>query len=442
MHTNEVKRAWTRRLAPLLALICLAAPLPAAAADDAGMAGMTSNETVFSRSLRFTGEVVEVLPSGKAIRQVAIHRGRAFTWRGKLGTRVATAERVQVETAPVEDLDTISVEELARNLRGQMLFAGHEFIEAEPAYDVARLAKLHHQLQREGASAQELDKLLPPTSPSVGSAGLKAGAVARTTKLPGRLVPFTVHGTDDRDVIDNMGYPHRAQLVFDNVGTLIDGSQGSGTLIGPSTALSVAHVFWDEVNGTWEADHDWAPGFDNQDADASPWGQFGCYLVTIPSGYTTNINQNTYDYAVLDFDVGCNIVRNGVNSDAPGSTVGWLGTWVAGDSDIESNTGYVRGYPGIGTCGNPGVSCNVRVWGDTSSPNENNATSSTIEHQADTSSGNSGSGFYVYDDPSCGGCDYGPYVVGLHRAGSASYNLARRYTSTVSSFMHANSSDY
>jgi V8-like Glu-specific endopeptidase len=234
--------------------------------------------------------------------------------------------------------------------------------------------------------------------------------------------------------------------VFDNTGstTTINGAEGSGSLIGPSTAMSVAHVFWDETNDTWEADHMWAPGFDSQDADPSPWGDwYRCYWVTIPVAYTTNENANAYDYAVLDFDVGCNSIENGVNSDEPGRTVGWLGFYTASSGDIESQTGYVRGYPGSGTCGDPPQSCNVRVWGDTSSPSENDVTSTgEIHHQADTSEGQSGSALYHYADPSCAGCGYGPYLVGMHRAGSTSYNIARHFDSTVYSFMRAYSSDY
>jgi len=244
--------------------------------------------------------------------------------------------------------------------------------------------------------------------------------------------------------MNNLAYPHRTHIVFDNTGSTasINGSQGSGTLIGPSTAMSVAHVFWHEANNTWEADHRWAPGYDSQDADPSPWGEwYRCYWVTIPAGYII-YESTSYDYAVLDFDVGCNSVRNGVNSDRPGSTVGWLGHYTASASSIESRTGYMRGYPGTGTCGNPGTSCNVRVWGDVSWSSENDATSNTIRHQADSSGGQSGSAFYHYADPSCSGCGYGPYLVGMHRAGYSSYNQARRFTSGVLSFMRAYSSDY
>jgi V8-like Glu-specific endopeptidase len=399
-----------------------------------------SPETVFSKSLRFTGDVVEVLPSGQSIRKTAVIRGRTFTWRGKVAGAVATPEAELDKSTAAVDVAELSLEELAQNLRALVLFNGHEFIESEPAYDLARTVLLHRRLELEGASAEELSALVPGVGPSQGGARSREQAKAR-----GPAANIVQGPTDDRVVMDNTVHPFRAQIVFDNTGstTVIEASQGSGTLIGPSTALSAAHVFWDETNDTWEAGHRWAPGYDSQDADPSPFGDWtGCYLVSIPVAYTNNVNQNTYDYAVLDFDVGCNSVDNGVNSDEPGNTVGWLGSWVAGNGDIQGSTGYVRGYPGTGTCGNPGVACNVRVWGDTSSASENNATANEVRHQADTSGGNSGSGFYQYADPTCAGCDYGAYVVGIHRAGSAPYNIARRYDSTVSAFMHANSSDY
>jgi V8-like Glu-specific endopeptidase len=233
--------------------------------------------------------------------------------------------------------------------------------------------------------------------------------------------------------------------VFDNAGstTSITSSQGSGSLIGRSTAMSVAHVFWDEASDAWEADHVWAPGFDSQDGESSPWGDwFRCYWVTIPTAYTNNVNQNTWDFAVLDFNVGCNSLDNGVNSDRPGSTVGWLGHYTASESQIEGATGHVRGYPGSGTCGSAGQACNTRVWGDVSSDSETDASADEIRHSADTSSGQSGSAFYRYADPSCAGCDFGPYLVGMHRVGGPTTNGARRYNSTVRSFVQAHSSEF
>jgi hypothetical protein len=67
---------------------------------------------------------------------------------------------------------------------------------------------------------------------------------------------------------------------------------------------------------------------------------------------------------------------------------------------------------------------------------------SEIHHQTGSSGGMSASSFYHYADPTCGGCGYGAYLVGLHRAGSDSYNVARRFGSTVLSFMRAYSSEY
>jgi V8-like Glu-specific endopeptidase len=425
--------------------LCLLVPLAFGCGKQA-----PSDETVVSDTLRFRGRVVEELPSGEVIRETAVVRGREFRWQAKVEGRVGTPEIEEDVASQPLDLDALSVEELAEKLRGLALYQGHQFLEAEPPLELARLAKEHYRLLRQGAPEEELERVLR-------SVAAEQGTAARTTVFeevekpavegaePAEPIARIVHGVDDRAVFANTVYPHRVQIVFDNTGSTsaINGSEGSGSLIGRSTAMSVAHVFWNEDANTWEADHLWAPGFDSQDGDSSPWGDwFRCYWVTIPVAYTTNENQNTWDFAVLDFNVGCNSVDNGVNSDRPGNTVGWLGHYTASESAIEARTGYVRGYPGAGTCGNPGQACNVRVWGDTSSPSENDVSSDEIRHQADTSGGQSGSGFYHYADPSCGGCDFGPYLVGMHRVGATSSNGARRYNSTVLSFVQAYSSEF
>ncbi len=406
-----------------------------------------SDETIVSDTLRFKGRVVEELPSGEVIRETAIVRGKEFRWQAKLEDRAGTPEiEADVSSQPV-DLDAVSVEELAEKLRGLALYQGHQFLEAEPPYELARRVKEHHRLLRQGAPVEALERVFRGVAAAQGAAARTASfeAVERPAGARGPLTQ-QVHGADDRSVFDNTVYPHRAQIVFDNTGSTsaINGAQGSGTLIGRSTAMSAAHVFWDEGNDTWEADHLWSPGFDSQDGDSSPWGDwFRCYWVTIPTAYTNNENQNTWDFAVVDFNVGCNSVDNGVNSDRPGNTVGWLGHYTASESAIEGTTGYVRGYPGAsGTCGSSGGACNVRVWGDTSSGSENDVSSQEIRHLADTSSGQSGSGFYHYADPSCGGCGHGPYVVGMHRVGSGTTNGARRYDSTVRGFVQDNSSEF
>jgi V8-like Glu-specific endopeptidase len=417
-------------------------------------------ETVVSKSLRFVGDVVEKLPSGILVREVAIYRGRRFLWNGKVENRIATSEKPVVDRDD-RTIDDISLEQLAKDLQALALFEGHEFLEAEPAWDLAKTAKQYEALVRQGAPREKLERLIPTRIPFQGtlepttdfasvegsrSSGVPIDNPDLEIQIPDTLRKGSakiVHGlVDDRSVKNNTSYPHRTHVVFDNTGAtnVINGSQGSGTLIGPSTAMSVAHVFWDENNDTWEASHRRANGYDSQDADPSPFGEwYRGYWVTIPMGYVNNENSR-WDYAIVDFDTNSNSIKNGVNSDSPGNTVGWLGWYVASASDIESNTGYVRGYPGNGTCA--GVACNVRVWGDFSSSSENDARSRTIRHQADTSGGMSGSAFYIYENPSCNGCGYGPYLTGMHRAGAAPYNIARRFTSSVASFMQSYSSDY
>ena len=432
------KRQW---LASLALAVSTQLPIPAQADAREQASPVMPETTVFSPSLRFEGKVIERLSNGKAIRDVAFLRGRKFVWEGRLDGRVGAPEPVgRVDASALAD-EHLTREQLAENLRGLALFNGHQFREAAPAFDLADEAMRVRELERAGLLAkQPLGR-----SPSQGNASYNLLQEDKPLQQGGAIGINSVHGTvDDRTVMPNTTYPYRTNIVFDNTGStgVINASQGSGTLIGPSTAMSVAHVFWNEDADTWEADHRWSPGYDSADADPSPYGEwYRCYWVTIPTAYT-NGNSATHDYAVLDFDVGCDAISNGVNSDEPGATVGWLGHYTASESAIEGTTGYVRGYPGTGTCGNPGVSCAIRVWGDTSSASETNATSTTIEHMADTSGGQSGSGFYHYADPTCSGCGYGAYLVGMHRAGTSSYNLARRFDSTVYSFMKAYSSDY
>ncbi len=393
-------------------------------------------ESVFSDVLRFRGDVVDTLEDGRVIRKTAFLRGKQFEWVGEIVNARAEKEAGVQRSEPL-DLAAISVDELAHNLRGTAFFQGHQFIEATPAYELARQLKQEHAAERSGKAG----RAARGTSGSQGRVDFVRDLSAEDAANEAR----TVHGVDDRRVMSNTAYPHRTHIVFDNTGSTssINGSQGSGTLIGPSTAMSVAHVFWDEGANTWESAHRWAPGFDSQDSDSSPFGDwYSCYWVTIPTAYI-NTESSTYDYAVLDFNVGCNSVRNGVNSDRPGASVGWLGHYVASTSAIEGRTGYMRGYPATGTCGNPGTSCGVRVWGDTSRSSENDASSSStiIRHFADSSGGQSGSAFYHYADPTCSGCNYGAYLVGMHRAGGST-NSARRFNSTVYWFMKAYSDDY
>ncbi len=81
-------------------------------------------ESVFSTALRFEGDVVEMLPSGKAMRETAILRCKRFEWLGKAEKGTTEEERLNtVDRAP--EIDAISVDELPENLRGTVFFNGH-----------------------------------------------------------------------------------------------------------------------------------------------------------------------------------------------------------------------------------------------------------------------------------------------------------------------------
>ena len=123
------------------------------------------------------------------------------------------------------------------------------------------------------------------------------------------------------------------------------------------------------------------------------------------------------------------------------STVGWLGFYTASSGDIESRTGYAR----LSRAWHLRQSWCLVQYSRLGRHLVVEREQRHLEH--DRAPGRherraSGSGFYHYADPSCSGCGYGPYLVGMHRAGSTNYNLARRFDSTVYSFLQAYSSDY
>ena len=88
-------------------------------------------------------------------------------------------------------------------------------------------------------------------------------------------------GADNRVVRrDNTSYPWSTVTYLPRDG---GGYSGSGTMIGASTALTAAHVVHNGIN--WLELPWFAPGTDFQDATRFPFGQFGCYTVSIPSAF-------------------------------------------------------------------------------------------------------------------------------------------------------------
>ena len=108
---------------PLLGLLLAASPdaagqLPTVVTE---VAAPVPETTVFSPSLRFEGKVIEQLPNGRSVREVAYLRGRKFVWQGRLANRLATPERVVDDGGLAPAIEQMTRDELARELRGLKL---------------------------------------------------------------------------------------------------------------------------------------------------------------------------------------------------------------------------------------------------------------------------------------------------------------------------------
>lgn len=407
----------------------------------------TSPVTRFSETLTMQGAPIETLASGEVIREVAIINGERYFWSRKI-EQWGNADAPEQLAPASSKADTRTEAQLAEELRTATLVHGHEFIAEEPAYELARMIIEARRLQALG-DTEALAELMPPRAQFLGTAGGSEDDAIDVGESGPLFERKTIFGTDNRAAQNNLNFPHRTHIVLDNTnaGASISGSECTATLIGNSTALSSAHCFWDEGNNTWEPGMRWAPGYDSADADPSPWGEFytnngsWCYWVRIPAGYMTN-EDSVNDYAVVDFKNACNLTVQGVSSEAPGATVGGLGSWIATEAQIEGNTGRNFGYPsnsGGATCGSAGAACGVRVWGHTASGTVLSGTS--IRTEIDVTGGHSGSAFYINFDPP-GGLALGNYLVGIVRDESPSYNTARLLDATVWGFVQANSWEY
>lgn len=306
------------------------------------------------------------------------------------------------------ELVAMSDAELAEKIRPISLYQGHEYTLEQPPLEQAR--QFRAELERRARGLPDLQR---SGKPSEATLGPLPEAMLPKANQP---APQIVIGTDSRaQRRDNTTYPWRSILWITS-----SSQSGGGTaqLIGASTAVSAAHVF--HSGSGWYSTRRWAPGVDSQDANPYPYGRTdGCYWVTIPAAYD---GDSYYDFAVIEFSnmfPTCNLY--------PGNTVGWMGWW-SGYVPSGSEFGYVYGYPGD-PC--PGGSCHwPQIWGIGSTGMDEDG--DNVDHYADTTGGESGSGLYIID----GGTRY---VIGAHRAGFSNifddWNEARRLEGLFYSFM-------
>jgi V8-like Glu-specific endopeptidase len=203
-------------------------------------------------------------------------------------------------------VDSMSLDDLAEALRPLMLANGQEYRGAEPDYDTARALKSH---KLNGAIGQ----------PSAAIASIATSPHSQL--LPSQFVEKT---SDTRQPVNNLTFPgaENAAVITYNDGDIHYINEGSATIIGPHTAISAAHVFYDRTNKVWNT---WAAGFVAPgNLDGGPYGYFNtnnCMTITISSNYPTwPITTEQWDFAVLDF-ASCTGANN------PSYYVGYIGYW-------------------------------------------------------------------------------------------------------------------
>jgi V8-like Glu-specific endopeptidase len=375
------------------------------------------------------GAPKEIVTS-KGRRYLRVKKVEHFSANPLEGNRAIQKE---VPSNAPSEIERMSEEELAEAIRPVGFMNGYEYILAEPDYELARKIK-----RGEGGPAY------PPHVPE--------GAVVENERNPiekpvvptpagnGEVLRNIIGAKNTTQFRTNTTYPQRTAIVYaggNHLGGFPSGGGGcTATLIGASTALSMAHCVWDQSAGTWGSMVTWAAGVDSQDANPTPYGAaYGCYWVNVPQQYKNGSTTREFDFAVFEYtNTGCGTG----GSLYPGNTVGWLGWWLASASALEGHTLYGRGYPNEGA---EGYTWNwPQIWGHHDTVPDVTSTTWLVAHEADLTYGHSGTGMYQFildtDDR---------YVTAIHQgygtwSGYAGIvNFARRVDSAVYNFVVANS---
>ncbi len=327
--------------------------------------------------------------------------GRRFVLAPSGGVARAVGSRSVRTSIVPKPVDAMDLDELAEALRPVTFVGGREYRLDTPDYEAASLVKAEEVLGGESYS---------PEGDAIG-----VGASPKSYCC----------GADGRSVVrNNTVWPYKTVLAMaipdDDTYSWTSGVHGECTmqLIGPSTAISVAHCFHDGVD--WLDLAMWGAGPDAQDSPIFPVlypGAYGCYLVYIPTAWIGSGGNFQYDYAVIDFRNTC--------QPAPGSDVGWLGWGAYSDEEIEGNAAYAYGVPTLKPYPQ------IRGMWTSSSTIVTGAYS--VDHGADCSDGDSGRGLRQYV-----GEDW--RVTAVHSRGPANSKCRdRRITSEVTAFISANS---
>jgi glutamyl endopeptidase len=350
-----------------------------------------------SRLDRHVSAPVEVEQSQAGLRYVRLRKNQPDQYDAERARELAERPARQSTAAPRE-LATMSERELTERMTGITLVDGWIY-RVEPEPSTVRAAR---QRAATRIRAQR------PSDPLVGPLGALAA-------------PLILWPDERQPQRGNTEYPYSTIVHLEQLG-LPDGyvAGGTGVMIGRSTLLTAAHVFWDGQNFR---EFDAWPGVDIEDADPKPFGSFECYgvIIAADSGWPAD------DYAVVDFkspSYDCN--------DAPGDSTGWMGLNPLDDAALSGATAYLYGYPVDNDHPYP------QLWGmaGTLLP----PYPDVLRWDMDQSPGQSGSPIYVLD-----GAGY-PDIVGVTSTGIGDFgfyeNRGPRVTAELLANIDAWSTEY
>lgn len=337
-------------------------------------------------------------------------KGRRWRWRGRanFGMPPSGASK-EANDRPLSIVDgvrgpsPINIEltrdTLARDLRPLRLIGQDEYILEDLDFELA-------------------DRILamavpPSTTPrTAGQAPQRLDASFGTYEWSSGLGPQKIIGSNDTwrifypGTTANWFYPH-AWVPNNTPG--VGGTGGSATLIGRSTAMSAAHVFYS--SGSWIPNHGFGFGADRTASNAivQPLGFPGA-TITIPGGWAA-WQDHAYDYAVVEFSSHA--------LSHPGDTTGWYGTSAYATKPSGANI-YILGYPFAFPFLSPSM---IAAASSSGTANHDNG---TFRHWLDMEEGMSGACIFL---------DY-HYCFGINIEESSSFNVGKKWDTVTYNFFH------
>jgi len=379
-------------------------------------------------------------------------RGHLWTWRKTITTWAAVpdeAPKIDPTKLSNFDINSMSDYELAGLLQPVMLMGGDEYFRADR--DVAEAAAIRVRHNSGGRIARPLNTAINERDPFSLRATKTPGFASDRSPAPGPQDLLQINGSDDRTFVThpNISGAAYAPNVFFTTTTALTASGATGTMVGPSTAITAAHLFYRPATG-WTNYNTWAVGvvtshtntFTPVPTQTVKYGPYqSCGTIVIPGGWTTTPENYEFDYSVIEFNDGIGCFRS------PGLTTGWRQYASASDAQILGSGTYNDGYDSVTLPSqSPYASRHYEVptlltrWGAGGAVYAQSSNHWNLWHTLDIVGGNSGAGLKQYPFTATG--DYSEYVTAISYGEGVwptTTNYARRLDASVISFFVNNS---